>query len=85
MCLKCVRLLRAFRLGEPAQLFDLADRLRRYATGGTLQIVQASSPIDELRRDMPMTDTYFFALRCTGCGREFQLNMDTYHGNGRWQ
>jgi hypothetical protein len=68
MCAKCIRLVHTVRLREPAQFFDLAERLRRYVSGGTPQIVQASSPIDELRREMPVQDTYFFALRCTTCG-----------------
>jgi len=85
MCLKCIGLVHKVHLREPAQLFDLAERLCGYLSGGTLQIVQASSPIDQLRREMPLQDTYFFALRCTACGREFQLNMDTHHANGQWQ
>jgi hypothetical protein len=51
VCARCIRLVHTVRLGELAQHFDLVERLRRYALGGTPQIVQASSPIDELRRD----------------------------------
>jgi hypothetical protein len=82
---KCIRLVDTVRLGEPAHLFDLAERIRRYVSGGTPQIVQASSPIDELRREMPVQDTYFVRSPLHHMWeREFQLKYG-HHGHGKWR
>jgi hypothetical protein len=63
----------------------MADALRSHIAKGTLRIIQVSSLLDRLRPDNPLNDTYYFVFRCTHCDREFQLNMDTYHGSGSWK
>ena len=84
MCLKCVTLVRSRKLREPNEFFDLVEKLRGYIAAGTVEIVQANSPIEDLRADAPLQDNYFFVLRCTRCGKEFELSMDTYRGHGQW-
>ena len=84
MCLKCAKLARSRDLREPNELFRLGEQLRSYIAAGEVEIVQANSPIEELCPDALLRDNYFFVLRCTRCGRELQLNMDTYHGHGQW-
>jgi len=51
---------------------------------GTLKIIQATSPLEDIWTSPGFVDHYFYVLRCAKCEREFQLNMDTYHGNGDW-
>jgi hypothetical protein len=84
MCQKCARLTRPVKMRQTADLFDLTEQLAPYVEGGKLEVIQASSPLPELRRDGPLKDSYFFVLRCTSCGREFQLTMDKNKGTGDW-
>jgi hypothetical protein len=72
------------KLRETAGVFDLVERLATYVEDGVLEGVQASSPLQELRRDVPLQSNYFCSVRCTSCGREFQLMMDTNRGVGDW-
>jgi len=84
MCQKCARLTRPVKLRQNSDLFDLAEQVAPYVADGALEVVQASSPLPELRRDLPVKSSYFYVLRCTRCGREFQWTMDTAHGGGQW-
>ena len=84
MCAKCSRLTKRLRLREPGDLFELAERLAPYVEDGVLEVLQASSPLLDVRRDLPLRERYFYSLRCTRCGREFQLIMDTQRGAGDW-
>jgi hypothetical protein len=84
MCQKCARLTKPVRLRQASDLFDLAEQLAPYVEGSALEVVQASSPLPELRRDLPLKGNYFYVLRCTRCGLEFQLTMDTNRGTGNW-
>jgi len=84
MCQKCAKLTRPVKLRQPDEFFNLAEQLAAYVADSALEVVQASKPLADLRRDVPLKDNYFAALRCTRCGREFQLNMDTAHGAGQW-
>ncbi len=84
MCLKCLRLVWPVRLHDSNGLFDLIERIKGKVTRGDLQVIQSSAPLEEVGRHFPIRDAYFYALRCGECGWEFQLNMDTYHGNGWW-
>jgi hypothetical protein len=84
MCQKCARLTRPVKMRQTDDLFDLAEQLAPYVDGGMLEVIQASSPLPELRRDRPVKVSYFYVLRCTRCGREFQLSMDTHRLAGQW-
>jgi hypothetical protein len=84
MCQKCSRLTRSAKLRSSTDLFDLVERLAPLVEDGALEVVQASSPLLEVRRDWPVKDKYFYALRCTRCGRDFQLMMDMGHSAGEW-
>jgi hypothetical protein len=47
MCLKCVRLMWPVRPRDPAAFFDLVERITQDAKRGVLEVVQASSPLEE--------------------------------------
>jgi hypothetical protein len=72
------------KLREAAGFFDLTERLATYVEDGVLEVLQASSPLRELHRDVPLQSNYFCSVRCTSCAREFQLMMDTNRGTGNW-
>lgn len=84
MCRRCLQFVPRRSIREKDSLWALAEKLRTAVSKQTLKIVQASSPIEDVRPDHALYDLYFFALRCTRCEREFQLIMDAYHGFGTW-
>jgi hypothetical protein len=72
------------KLRDPAGFFDLAEHLATDVEDGVLEVVQESSPLRELRRDVPLQSSYFCSIKCTSCGRAFQLMMNTTRGVGDW-
>jgi len=84
MCQKCAKLTRPVKLRQADDLFNLAEQLAAAVEDSALEVVQASTPLAEVRRGFPLKDTYFYVLRCTRCSREFQLSMNLAQGAGNW-
>jgi hypothetical protein len=84
MCQRCLKLTRPVKLQETEEFFSLAEQLAEYVGESLIEVTRASSPFEELRRDQPLKEKYFFQFRCTRCYRDFQLSMDTASGAGRW-
>ena len=86
MCLKCLRyVLPRPIVRTPADFYGAAEELNSCVSRGVLQLVQSSSPLEQIRRDVPLHDHYFYVFWCAKCGREFQFNVDLYHGYGVWE
>jgi hypothetical protein len=85
VCLKCLRFVPRVSIGTPYDFRRRVDRIKSFVNRGVLNIVQSSSPLEEIPRDGPLQDNYFYAFQCARCGREFQLLVDIYHGRGSWK
>ena len=85
VCLNCIRFVPRRNIRTESDLYRFVERIRPSISAGALKIVQASSPIEEIREGQQLQDTYLLAFRCTKCEREFQLIADLYHGWGHWQ
>jgi hypothetical protein len=73
------------RIRTPSDFWRRIDRIRPFVNPSVLTVVQSSSPLEEIPRDGPLEDVYFYAFQCAGCGRQFHLFVDLYHGRGHWK
>jgi hypothetical protein len=86
MCLQCFRFVpRATTIKTPLELYEFVGRIAPLVSRGVLKLAQSNSPLEEIRPGEPLRDHYFNVLQCARCGREYQLNVDTYHGRGLWR
>jgi hypothetical protein len=84
MCLNCIRFVCRREISRPSELYEVVENIRPFVEAGRLKFIQGSPPLNQISREGPLLDGYFLVFRCARCLREFQLNVDAYHGRGGW-
>ncbi len=89
-CKRCSDLDQTWLIRSPDELGRAILVAKGNLEDGTLKQISGNSPIgtqqlDSLNENGPWPDFIDCRFACTGCGTNFQLTAETYHGSGgRW-
>jgi len=84
-CSLCDGFSQRFNILSLREYQNIIRQLIEVVNQGTLLLVNASCPIEDMLLKDPLPgDAIFHNFRCFACGRAFQLFADTYHGGGSW-
>ena len=83
-CPKCDGFSQRFNILDPHEYQDIVRQLNEVVNQGTLLLVHASCPLQDMLNATSPGDTIFHNFQCFACGRTFQLFADTYHGGASW-
>ena len=85
-CVRCSDLRGEFELRTPAELAKALRIAKTNMTDGTLVGgVGSGLRLEEVSPEGPWPDFIDLRFMCSGCGRLFSLEAETYHGRGgRW-
>jgi hypothetical protein len=83
-CPKCVDFAEKINTREPSEYRRIVRQLIEAVQQGTLFLVYAVCPLEEILGPTFPGDVLIHKFECLMCGRRFELNADTYHGNVNW-
>ena len=83
-CPKCVGFSERLNIETPREYQDLARQLIQIVSEGTLLLVGATCPLEDVLKTPFPGDTLSHTFQCFACGRKFHLDADTYHGHASW-
>ena len=84
-CAKCEGLYERFNIASPEEYKDVTRQLIGMVRRGSLAIVKASCPLEDILNPQWPDDIITHDFKCTACGRSFHLSADTYHDNASWE
>src|SRR5258708_37568526 len=85
MCPKCQGFAERMNFREPWEYRERARQLAEIVRQGTLRVVKASCPLEDLFKPTWPGDTVIHEFECFACGQRFSLSADTYHGSASWE
>lgn len=85
MCPKCQGFAERMNFSSPREYRDRARQLIEIVGQGTLRVVKASCPLEDLFKSPWPGDIVTHEFECFACGQRFSLFADTYHGNASWE
>jgi transposase-like protein len=83
-CPKCASFTKSLDISEPREYLGIARHLIEVVNEGTFLMVHATCPLQDLFSPEWPGSVVEHAFLCTGCGRNYQLYADTFHGRASW-
>jgi hypothetical protein len=86
-CARCEYLDENVQLRTRGELFRAIGVIRQAMSDGDIEEIDAGpmkggEAFKDIREDGPLEDTLLYRFRCPGCGQNFVLAAETYHGSG---
>lgn len=87
-CERCGHIAQRVAIELPSDLTRILKAVREALNEGVLEDISLPGsglvPFAAVSDTGPWDDILSYRFRCAGCGAEYRLSCDTYHGGGEW-